>query len=127
MILCFSKKVRLTKWNKEDTMWQDALSFNKRKQEIADFYTFMEDVLRITRGYPGVKFRHIIAPTENPPDHGFVPIFATVENIKAEIDLGYRDGIKAIEMVKEKGSSIDIFFESMETEIKKLKSSHSPF
>lgn len=83
-----------------DTNWKDANAFHDRKNDIYNFYGFMEDVLRITRGYPGVKFRHIIAPTENPPDHGYIPIFATLENIKTEIALGYTDGLKAIEMVK---------------------------
>jgi hypothetical protein len=69
----------------------------------------MEDVLRVTRGYPKIKFRHIIMPTEDPPEVPFPPIFTTVDNIEKEIALGYSDGLKAIEAAKQFGSNLHNF------------------
>lgn len=50
----------------------------------------------MTRGYPHIQFRHIVAPTQQVPNSGFVPIFATTEDIKEEIRIGYEDGKKAV-------------------------------
>jgi len=60
----------------------------------------------VTRGYPDVKFRHIVAPTVPVPDNGFVPLISTSENIAREIDIGYADGLKAIAHAKINGSNL---------------------
>jgi len=51
---------------------------------------------RMTRGYPHINFRHVVAPRQDVPSYGFVPLFAKAEDIKKEINIGYEDGYQAI-------------------------------
>jgi predicted acylesterase/phospholipase RssA len=107
LILCFEKPIKLPKWEMFNSYWKDAKQLWNRSQEVSNYYFYYEDVLRVTRGYPNVKFRHIVAPTVPVPDNGYVPIFSTKENIKKEIAIGYEDGLKAIEHAKKHGSNLE--------------------
>jgi hypothetical protein len=51
----------------------------------------------MTRSFHGVNFRYVLAPSKTPPISGTLPISADAEQIRAEIDLGYSDAVKAIE------------------------------
>jgi hypothetical protein len=65
-----------------------------------------EDMLRVTRGYPKVNFRHTVAPSTEMAAKGFIPISATHEMIKEEIAIGYRDGLKALNDAQATGSNM---------------------
>ena len=44
-----------------------------------------EDLLRVVRGYPDIQLRFVVSPTEEPPNTSTVPIFATKEEMRAEV------------------------------------------
>jgi len=90
-----------------DTMWKDAFSYYSRRNEVSNFYSNYEDMLRVTRGYPNVHFRYTVAPTQEVPSSGLVPISASNEDIRKEIDIGYQDGLRAIRDSLDDGSNLD--------------------
>ena len=104
MVLCFDEVVNIKKWNTEDISWKNAYDFWNRRIDISNYYGWYEDVLRITRGYPNIHFRHVVAPTTQVPSSGIVPIFATTEQLKTEMDIGYKDGYRVIRYVQENDS-----------------------
>lgn len=71
----------MPKWTLEDTKWTNAYDFYRRRERILDFYIDYEDMLRVTRAFPHVTYRYTVAPSENPPIAGLVPIKATKEQI----------------------------------------------
>lgn len=52
--------------------------------------------MRMMRGFPDVNFRLVIEPEEALVEKGFVPIFATKEDMQAEFETGLRIGTKAV-------------------------------
>ena len=48
-------------------------------------------MLRMTRGYHSVNFRFIVEPSEQLTG-GWLPLSATVEDIRKEISIGLKDG-----------------------------------
>lgn len=62
-----------------DTLWKNAMDMYYRRDNIADFYVDYEDMLRVTRANPHVKYRYTVAPSEMPPISGLIPISATRE------------------------------------------------
>jgi hypothetical protein len=75
------------------TEFLDAFSFFKRRKQMGEYYLDFEDLTRMTRGFHNVKFRYVLAPTKKPPISGLIPISATIEEIQAEMDLGYDDAM----------------------------------
>lgn len=67
VILCFSVVVDYEDWTLEDTIFKDAKQLFERRAQIADFYNYYEDLLRIIRGYPDVYFRYAVAPSQPSP------------------------------------------------------------
>ena len=65
-------------------------------------------MVRVTRGYPHIEFRYTVAPSEELPSAGFMPIYGSVESVTKHIEIGYRDGKKAIEDAKESGSNSNL-------------------
>lgn len=61
---------------------------------------FYNDVARVVRDYPKVNFRYIVSPSEELPS-SLVPIFATKEELKFQVDLGETDTIEAMKKYKE--------------------------
>lgn len=68
-----------------------------RRKSINHFYYYEEDFLRMTRGYHDVQFRLLVAPSKPLTSKGFVPINATADDIEAEIEQGYQDGLKVFQ------------------------------
>lgn len=75
-------------------------------------------MVRVTRGYPHINFRYTVAPSEELPSAGFMPIYGSVESVTKHIEIGLRDGKKAIEDAKASGRNSNLQ-ETME-ELKKL-------
>ena len=50
---------------------------------------------RVIRGYPHIKFRYLITPSETLPAQ-YIPIFATPEEIAFQLEIGERDTIEVI-------------------------------
>ena len=73
------------------------MSFYRRRKEIAEYYLYNEEYLRMIRGYSDVNIRLIVKPAEKLVEHGFLPIYATVEDINNEINQGYGDGLRVVE------------------------------
>ena len=73
------------------------MSFYKRRKEISDYYLYTEEYLRMIRGYSDVNIRLVVKPAEKLVEHGFLPIYATVEDINNEINQGYGDGLRVVE------------------------------
>jgi len=48
----------------------------------------------MTRGFHDVNFRLLVIPSEPLAAGGMIPISATKEDIRAEIDLGRKDGLR---------------------------------
>ena len=88
-----------------DAEWKNAFNYWRRRKEITDYYAYYEDVLRLTRGYPHVNFRHVVAPSVQVPESGFIPIFATKEMLAEEIKIGYADGERVIKEVRAHGGT----------------------
>ncbi len=59
-------------------------------------------MLRVTRDNTHVTYRYTVAPTELPSKNVIPKISVTREEVLAEIDIGYRDGKRAIEVVRNK-------------------------
>ena len=92
--------VNLPNWDLDNVEWKNAYNFWNRRIDITDYYAYYEDVVRMTRGYPNVNFRHIVAPSVQVPESGFIPINATKEMLAEEIKIGYADGERVIKEVK---------------------------
>lgn len=90
----------IPKWTMDETKWSNALDFYHRREKISDFYIDYEDMLRVTRAHPHVTYRYTVAPSTAPPVSGLIPIKATKEQIREEIQLGYDDGMKTIESAR---------------------------
>jgi len=99
-ILCFDGYRSIDKWSLDDTIWKNALDYWYRRIGITRFYEYYEDMVRVTRGYPHINFRYTVAPTTDVPSAGIIPIKATLDMIKEEIEIGYRDGLAAVENAK---------------------------
>ena len=97
IILAFSSTVDLPTWTMADSEWKNAFSIWSRKTTISKYYGWYEDILRITRGYPHIKFRYIVAPTKPVPSSGWIPINATHEMLTEEVEIGRQDGKLVIE------------------------------
>ena len=50
--------------------------------------------MRMTRGFHDVNFRLLVIPSEPLAAGGMIPISATKEDIRAEIDIGRKDGLR---------------------------------
>lgn len=107
ILLCFSTVVEIEQWTLEETKWKDALGFYKRKKELNEFYGSYEDMLRVTRGFPDVKIRYVVAPHRPPPSDSVITISATLDEIWEEINLGYEAALLAIEDAVEDGTNFD--------------------
>ena len=59
-------------------------------------------MLRVTRDNSHVNYRYTVAPSELPYLNAIPKISVTREEVIAEIEIGYRDGIRAIEAAKNK-------------------------
>lgn len=86
IFMALPDKYEITKWTMDDTKWKDALSFYKRKGEISSFYSIWEEVLRVTRGFPNVNFRYVVAPSVPAPSSSVITLSATKEDIQTEIN-----------------------------------------
>ena len=53
-------------------------------------------MLRVTRANPHITYRYTVAPSELPPNSVLIPISTTLDDVKKEIDLGYKDGTNVI-------------------------------
>jgi hypothetical protein len=53
-------------------------------------------MLRVTRANPHVTYRYTVAPSELPPNSVLIPISSSVDDIKKEINLGYKDALNII-------------------------------
>ena len=49
----------------------------------------------MTRGYHDVQFRLAIQPSVD-LTVGLIPIKATIDDIRKEMEIGYKDGLKAV-------------------------------
>ena len=73
------------------------MSYYRRRKEIGEYYFYNEEYLRMIRGYSDVNIRLIVKPAEKLIEKGFMPIYATVEDINNEINQGYGDGLRVVE------------------------------
>jgi predicted acylesterase/phospholipase RssA len=79
IVLCFDQPVKIPEWTPEEAKWKNAYQFYERKSAFRDYYFwYYEDVIRVIRGYPHIKFRYLVTPSQTLPSEYF-PIFATNE------------------------------------------------
>lgn len=100
IILCFYDRIDIPEWTSEDLIWKSAYHYWTRKKEIGNYYAYYEDIVRMTRGYPHVKFRYVISPSETTPTsaNAFlgISLSASQEQLVDEMNLGFKDAYKAI-------------------------------
>ena len=117
-ILCFDGYRNIEAWTLSDTIWKNALDYWYRRIAITRYYEYYEDMVRVTRGYPHINFRYTVAPTTDVPSAGMIPIHATKDMITEEIEIGHRDGLKAINDAIKSGQKSN--HESALKELRKL-------
>ena len=89
MLLC-GYKAYVDPWSalnsaNEDNTYKGSTDFHDRQFQISRYYEMYEDLLRMTRGYPNIEMRYIVAPEEDPPNMSDIPIFATQEELIEEV------------------------------------------
>lgn len=63
LIMCYSNVYAVDEWSLDQTRWASAYEFYKRRKDITEYYLYLEDVIRLTRGYKDVSFRYLVAPS----------------------------------------------------------------
>ena len=81
MILAIGPHVTIKPWEMEETRWMTAHDYKKRREEIAYYLSWKEDILTYSRGYPHIDFRLVIQPSKEILTHGYLPIFTTQKDI----------------------------------------------
>ena len=74
----------------EDSKYKNAWDLYERKEYLKNFYYYYEDVTRVVRGYPKVKFRHLISPRQE-VGGGYIPIFDGTDVTQMFLQKGYDD------------------------------------
>lgn len=74
----------------------NTISNFQRYQQIRAYYATLSDFYEIVRGYPDVNFRYLLMPQEDLPS-GFLPLGFDHDDMMAMIEIGIREGLKAIE------------------------------
>ena len=97
LIACFAKVAEIDEWTLTQAKYKNAYDIYSRK-ELFEFYYYwyLEDILRIVKGFPKVNFRHLIMPTEN-LGGSTIPVFDGIEENLRLLEFGERD---ATEMIK---------------------------
>ena len=80
IILCYPGPLGVKHWTYEESKWKTSWDMNNKKKELKDYYYYKEDVERVMKGFPHIKFRHVIAPSTEIPS-SYIPIFWTPEEI----------------------------------------------
>ena len=55
----------------------------------------MNDILPVAQANPDVNFRYIVGATEPIPG-SWIPIFINPDDLQKGFDIGYNDGVKAV-------------------------------
>ena len=97
LIACFAKVAEIDEWSLTQAKYKNAYNIYSRK-ELFEFYYYwyLEDILRIVKGFPKVNFRHLIMPTEA-LGGSTIPVFDGIEENLRLLEFGERD---ATEMIK---------------------------
>ena len=66
------------------------------------YYWYLEDILRIVKGFPEVNFRHLILPDDN-LGGGYVPIFDGLDVNVDLIEKGEQDALNLLTAYKDQG------------------------
>jgi hypothetical protein len=64
--------------------------YNRKEQLEYYYYWYLEDILRIVKGFPDVDFRHLVLPEES-LGGGYVPIFDGMDVNLDLIEKGEKD------------------------------------
>lgn len=79
IVLCFDQPVKIPEWTLDEGRQSNAYQFYQRKSDFKDYYFwYYEDVIRVMRGYPHVKFRYVVTPSQTLPSEYF-PIYANTQ------------------------------------------------
>ena len=103
VILCYADLYDVPQWEKEGLRWNSALDLYRRRKAISREYYFKEDVMRMMYQNDHVQFRMVVSPSQPLTSKGFVPLYATVEDLANEKKLGYKDGLAAVEQLYANG------------------------
>ncbi len=84
-------------FNHRETSDFHALKHLLNARDISNFYSSMADVERSKIFYPDVKFRYMVAPSEEISDQ-FIPLDFSPAHKQKCIDVGVKDGLNAIKL-----------------------------
>lgn len=60
IILCYPKTIEVQNWTKAEASWKTSWDMKNRKTELKDIYYYKEDVIRVMKGFPHIKFRYVV-------------------------------------------------------------------
>jgi predicted acylesterase/phospholipase RssA len=79
VIACFSDVATIKEWTLTESKYKNAYDIFNRKNMFEYYYLwYLEDILRIVKGFPNVNFRHLIMPEEELTSTD-IPIFDSIE------------------------------------------------
>jgi hypothetical protein len=91
VIVCFDQLAEIEEWSLRDAKYKNAYDFYARQVEFGYYYLwYLEDILRIVKGFPNVNFRHLMMPTDD-LGGGYVPIFDGLDQNIYLLEQGEKD------------------------------------
>lgn len=102
VIMCYADVYSVQEMTLDETRWMTAYDFYDRRREIFHQYYYKEDLFLQQRSFKNINFRLYVEPSEALTQDGAVPIYATAEDLRREIDLGIKDGKRAVEELQAK-------------------------
>ena len=79
-------------------------NIHQQMGKIRDFYKAMSDILPVLDANPLVQLRNLIVPSEKLPG-GLVPIVTDAKLLDIMHDIGYKDGLNAIDLEQDTNRS----------------------
>ena len=79
VIACFDSVAVIKEWTLTEAKFKNAYDIYTRKSVFEYYYLwYLEDILRIVKGFPEVNFRHLVLPDEKLVS-SYIPIFDDIE------------------------------------------------
>lgn len=76
VVLCFNEPHKIPEWTLEEGLNTNTYNLYNRKNYLKDYYFwYYEDLIRVMRGYPHVKFRYVVTPSQALRSE-YIPIYA---------------------------------------------------
>ena len=69
----------MDEWSLTEAKYKNAYDIYSRKKLLEYYYYwYLEDILRIVKGFPNVNFRHLVLPDQD-LGGGYIPIFDGID------------------------------------------------